>query len=179
MPRIVQEQKQFYKAKIRSLISIEHGISRCELQEQLDRQGLHLDRDYSGKLCDEILSERAHRMDRRLLNQTLSSFEDAMTEIIRVAWDIANTKYINPQARVMALREIREAHNDVFQKLFDAGIFDRKFDSLDMTIRNAPLSEEKKKSIREVFENWGLLDAAKEDEGTISPDAKPASWVIF
>jgi hypothetical protein len=171
--RITQEQKQFYKSKIRSLIAIDHGISRRELQEQLDKQGLHLDRDYIGKLFDEILVERAHRMDRRLLKQTLSSFEDTMTEIVRVAWDIANTNYINPQARVMALREIREAHNDVFQKLFDSGIFDRKLGSLDMTIRNAPLSEEKKKSIREVFENWGLLDAPKEDGP--NPGPKPES----
>jgi hypothetical protein len=175
MPSIANEQKQFYKAKIRSLIAIDHGISRLEIQKHLDKEGLHLDRHYVGKLYDEILVERAKRMDRRLLNQTLSAFEDTMTEIVRVAWDIANSQYINPQARVMALREIREAHNDVFQKLFDAGIFDRKLGSLDMTIRNNPLPEEKKKAIREVFENWGLLPPPKEDEGTTGPDTKPAS----
>jgi hypothetical protein len=164
MPRHTQEHKQFYKSQIRRLIAIDHGISRRELQERLDATGLHLDLAYLGKLYDEVLAERAHRMDRRLLNQALSSFEDTMTEIVRVAWEIANTKYINPQARVMALREVREAHNDVFQKLFDAGIFEKRLGSIDLTVRNAPLPEEKKKAIREVFEQWGLLPAPKEDE---------------
>jgi len=174
MPRHTQEHKQFYKSKIRSLIAVDHGISRREIQERLDAQQLHLDRDYIGKLYDEIFVERTKRMDRRLLNETLSSFEDTMTEVVRVAWEIANAPYINPQARVMALREIREAHNDVFEKLFDAGVFDRKRGSLELTIRNTPLSEEKKKSIREVFENWGLLPPPKENEGTDPSPENPA-----
>jgi hypothetical protein len=167
MPSIARDQKEFYKSKIRSIIAIDHSISRRELHERLE-DGLHLDRHYLGKLYDEIIVERGKRMDRQLLNNALSSFEDTMTEIVRVAWDIANTKYINPQARVMALREIREAHNAVFEKLFDAGVFDRKRGSLELTIRNTP-QEEKKKAIREVFENWGLLPAPKEDEPTPSP----------
>ena len=31
-----------------------------------------------------------------------------MTEIVRVAWEIANAPHLNPQARIIALREIRE-----------------------------------------------------------------------
>ena len=50
--------------------------------------------------------ERTKRMDRRLLNATLSYFEDTMTEVVRLAWQIANSEYLNPQARVMALRKI-------------------------------------------------------------------------
>ena len=91
MPRIAHDQKQFYKAKIRSLISIDYGISRRELQERLDKDGLHLDRDYIGKLYDEIIVERGKRMDRQLLNNALTSFEDTMTEIVRIACEIAQT----------------------------------------------------------------------------------------
>jgi len=159
MPRHTQEHKQFYKSKIRSLIAVDHGITRLEIQRRLDNDGLHLDLHYVGKLYNEILVERTHRMDRQLLNNALSSFEDTMTEIVRVAWEIANTSHFNPQARVMALREIREAHNTIFEKLFDAGVFEKKFGTLDMTIRNTPLPEEKKKAIREAFQNYGLLGA--------------------
>jgi hypothetical protein len=108
MPRITHDQKQFYKAKIRRLISVDDGISRRELQERLGNQGLHLDRDYIGKLFDEIIVERGKRMDRQLLNNDLSSFEDTMTEVVKLAWQIAQSEYINPQARVTSLREIRE-----------------------------------------------------------------------
>lgn len=48
MPSIAHDQEQFYKSKIRSLIAIDHGISRRELQERLDKDGLHLDRHYRG-----------------------------------------------------------------------------------------------------------------------------------
>ena len=48
-------------------------------------------------------------------------------------------------------------------------MFERKHGSLELTIRNTPLPEEKKKAIREVFENWGLLAAPKEDEPTTDP----------
>jgi hypothetical protein len=74
MPSIATEQKQFYKAKNRSLIAIDHGISRLEIQQRLDKEGLHLDRHYVGKLYDEIRVERTKRMDRRMLNAALSSF---------------------------------------------------------------------------------------------------------
>jgi len=169
MPRISHEHKQFYKAKIRSLVSRNHLAPQRELQLKLEADGIHLDRNYLGKLLNEVYTERAKRADRTTLNNALASFEDTMSEIVKVAWEIAQSNWLNPQARVMALREIREAHNDVFEKLFDAGVFDRKHGSLELTIRNAPLSEEKKKSIREVFENWGLLAAPKEDEPITSP----------
>jgi hypothetical protein len=87
-----------------------NGISRRELQERLDKDNLHLDRDYIGKLYDEIMVERTKRMDRRLL--ALSSFEDTMTEVVRLAWEIANTPYISAEGRVMALREIPDYNHD-------------------------------------------------------------------
>ena len=53
----------------------------------------------------------------------------------------------------MALREIREAHRDSFEKLFDAGVFERKLGTFDATIRNTTLPEDRKQAIRSEFEN--------------------------
>jgi len=89
-----------------------------------------------------------------------------MTQVVRVAWSIANDEFARKQDRVAALKEIREANNAVFEKLFDAGVFERKLGTLDATIRNAPLPPERKQAIRATFENWGLLPAPKEDAGT-------------
>jgi hypothetical protein len=169
MPRITHEQKALYKSKIRSIIARNHQISAIELAEVLKTGGLDLERHYLGKLMKEVHSEQIRRADRQTLSLALASFEDTMTEIVKVAWEIANTKWINPQARVMALREIREAHNDVFQKLFDAGVFEKKLGTLDLTVRNAPLPEDKKKAIRDVFEQWGLIAPPKQNAGTTSP----------
>jgi hypothetical protein len=60
----------------------------------------------------------------------------------------------------MALQEIREAPSAVFEKLFNAGVFNRKLGEIDL-----PLSDEKKKSIRDVFENWGLPPAPQKEDG--------------
>jgi hypothetical protein len=67
--------------------------------------------------------------------------------------DDRNDETEDGRDRAAALREIREAYNAVFEKLFDAGVFERKLGTLDMAIRNTPLPEEKKQTIREVFGN--------------------------
>jgi hypothetical protein len=166
MPRISQEHKQYYKSKIRSLLAQNHQITQREMQERLKAEGIVLDRGYLGSLVNSVYLERIHRADRATLNYALAAFEDTMTEIVRVAWDIANNPLVRPFDRIQALKEVREAHNDVFTKLFDAGVFEKKLGTLDLAIRNTPLPEEEKKEIRTVFMNWGLLPPPKENATT-------------
>jgi arginine repressor len=163
MPRISQEQKQYYKSRIRSVIAQSPAITHRALQERLKADGLELDREYVGTLLKSIQVERVKRLNTLTLNYALSAFQDVMLEISAVAWEIANDQFARKQDRVMALREVREAHKDMFEKLFDAGVFERKLGTLDATIRNTPLAEDRKQAIRAVFENWGLLEAPKED----------------
>jgi hypothetical protein len=169
MPRISQEQKQYYKSRIRSVLAQSPAITQIALQARLKADGLDLDRWYLASLLKSIQVERIKRLDTLTLNYALSAFQDVMMEISAVAWEIANDEFARKQDRVMALREIREAHKDMFEKLFDAGVFERKLGTLDATIRNTPLPPERKQAIRSVFENWGLLAAPKEDAGTTQP----------
>jgi hypothetical protein len=161
MPRISQEQKQYYKSRIRSVIAQHPQITQVALQARLKDDGLDLDRWYLASLLKSIQVERVKRLNTLTLNQALSAFQDVMMEISAVAWEIANDESARKQDRVMALREIREAHKDMFEKLFDAGVFERKLGTLDATIRNTPLPEERKQAIRAVFQNWGLIEAPK------------------
>jgi hypothetical protein len=168
MPRIAQEQKQYFKARIRSVIAQYPQITQRALQERLKADGLELDRIYLGALLKSIYIERVKRLDTITLNHALASFQDTLTEIANVAWEIANDQFARKQDRVMALREIREAQKDMFEKLFDAGIFERKLGTLDATIRNTPLPEDRKEAIRVTFQNWGLLEAPKEDVTSVN-----------
>ena len=59
-----------------------------------------------------------------------------------------------------------------FEKLFDAGVFERKLGTLDTVIRNTPLAPERKQVIRDVFGNWGLI-APQPDGGTTTPTTNP------
>jgi hypothetical protein len=167
MPRISREHEQYYKSKIRSLPPQNHQITQREMQDRLKADGITLDRNYLGSLLNAVLAERTHRAT---LNYALAAFEDTMTEVVRVAWAIANNPLVRPFDRIRALKEVREAHNAVFEKLFDASVFDRKLGTLNAAIRNTPLPEEKKKAITAVFENWKLIEAPKEDAIPASPE---------
>jgi hypothetical protein len=129
----------------------------------LKAEGISLDRDYLSKLVSKVYQERVKRADRATLNYALAAFEDTMTEVVRVAWAIANNPLVRPFDRIQALKEVREAHNAVFEKLFDAGVFDRKLGTLNEVIRNTPLPSERKEAIRVGFASWGILEAPKED----------------
>jgi hypothetical protein len=169
--KISTEQRQYYKSRIRSVIAQHPQISQVSLAATLEADGLHLDRKYLGSLLNDIYVERSKRANTWMLNQALSAFQDVMMEISAVAWSIANDEFARKQDRVAALREIREAHKDMFEKLFDAGVFERKLGTLDATIRNTPLPEDRKQAIRSVFTNWGLLEAPKEDEPSTTTPA--------
>jgi hypothetical protein len=106
---------------IRAHLAVNHQLSLFELVDKLEAEGLHLDRDYLSKLLGKVYRERVTRADRQTLNNALAAFEDTMTEVVRVAWEIATDENARRQDRVAALREIREADKDVFQMLFDAG----------------------------------------------------------
>jgi hypothetical protein len=60
MPRISHEQKQLYKAKIRSVISRDHQASQKEVQLRLETDGLKLDRFYlaGGPAFETVLNFR-------------------------------------------------------------------------------------------------------------------------
>ncbi len=157
MPALSTKTKHYYRERIRSIL-VQHPQTSIEgIKQRLETDGLKLDRHYVGKLVNEIYAERTKRADTWILNHALASFQDAMGEIARVGWTIANDEMVPGRDRAAALREIREAYNLMFEKLFDAGVFERKLGTLDATIRNTPLPEDRKQAIRFVFQNWGLL----------------------
>ena len=129
-----------------------------------------LDRNYINGIVNDIHRERARRAETWTLNHALASLQDSMSEIVRVAWEIVNDPKARNMDKTLAMREIREAHNLVFEKLFDAGVFERKLGTLDAVIRNTPLPEERKQAIRATFENWGLLASPKEDVQPAEPN---------
>lgn len=168
MPKVSVKAKHYYQERIRSVLVQHPQISGEGIKRKLEQQGLTLNRHYISSLVNQIHFERAKRADSWILNGALAAFQDVMFEIVAHAWEIANDPMAERSDRLAAMREIRAAHNDIFTKLFDAGVFERKLGTLDTTIRNTPLPDEKKQAIAAVFTNWGLLPAPQEE------DAKPA-----
>jgi hypothetical protein len=172
MPELSPKTKQYHKQRVRSLMVQQPMITIEGMRRHLSNDGLPLDRHYIASLVRAIQTERIKRADTWMLNMALASFQDAMAEIARVGWEIANDQMADGRDRAAALREIREAHNAMFEKLFDAGVFERKLGTLDMAIRNTPLPEERKQAIRSTFQSWGLLPP-KEDARPAKPTGNP------
>src|SRR5690348_17158244 len=157
MPELSPKTKQYHKQRVRSLMVQQPTISILGMQHYLANDGLPLDRRYIASLVKAIQTERIKRAETWTLNMALASFQDAMSEIARVGWSIANDEMIPGRDRAAALREVREAYNAAFEKMFDAGVFERKLGTLDATIRNTPLTDDKKAALAAVFTNWGLV----------------------
>ncbi len=157
MPKVSTERKQFYKAKIRSLLAVDHQMSNREIEEQLAQNGIVISEDFIAKLRKKVEQEKALRTDRMTLNHAIATVSDTMSETNRLAWQIALSPKSEPRDKIAALRKIEKAHVDMFNILFDAGIFERKLGTLEHEIRNAPLSDEQKEAIRVAFARWGLI----------------------
>jgi hypothetical protein len=50
-------------------------------------------------------------------------------------------------------------------------VFERKLGTMDATSRNTPLPEDRKQTIRAVFQNWRLIEVPKEDESSTTTQA--------
>ena len=94
MPAIAKDKQDFYKSRIRALVSVDHQMTNAELLEKLRVEGISMDRDFLSKLLGKVYRERIKRADRQTLAYALASFEDTMTQVVKVAWEIAQAPYI-------------------------------------------------------------------------------------
>ena len=88
MPKISAKTKHYYRERIRSILVQTLQVSNEGIRQRLQCDGLTLDRHYIGKLIGEIHTERSKRADTWTLNMALSSFQDAMGEIVTATADI-------------------------------------------------------------------------------------------
>lgn len=69
----------------------------------LAKEGLVLDRNYINRLVNKIHAERAKRAETWTLNNALCALQDAMGEVVRVGWEIANDKFAEGRDRAAGL----------------------------------------------------------------------------
>lgn len=164
MPKVSSEQKNMHRARVRALLAIDHNMSLREMQVQLERSGMKFALDYISKHREAIFKEHVTRIDRKTLNSALAVVEDTLGETVRIAWRVALNEQAKPRERMRAIAEIRKAHVDMFNLMFDAGIFQRQLGTMEHEIRNAPLKPEKKAEVTKVLQLWGLLPKSDEPQ---------------
>ena len=131
---ISKEKQSEHISQIRRILVIKPDASVREVKEALatQRKPLKLDKDYINKLVNKIRKERAKRLDYYTVNKVLAEFQDEVEELKKRLWLIITSVESSERDKVAAIRELRTSSKDLFDKMFDAGVFSRKLGELEV-----------------------------------------------
>ncbi len=165
MARYSKERQQEHISQIRRILVIKPESSIYDVQEALENQRipLKLDKDYINKLINKIRKERSKRLDYYTVNKVLAEFQDEGGELKKRLWAIITDPDATPNEKIAAARELKNISKDLIDKMFDAGIFDRKLGE----IKIKSLSQEDKKLIEEAIDYAGRIEKENNRESSI------------
>lgn len=133
MPAYATEIVRHQIALIRRILIRKGEISALQMTEELAKAGTDLDREYVTKLMRQLQVERAARIERlnkAEVNDEIDRFEQLIDELAGYLSDIITNPIGTPaeqnRAKVAAIKELRQAAESLFEKKFDAGIFERQ-----------------------------------------------------
>ena len=147
---ISKEKRKEYIAQIRRILVIKPNSSILEVKEALEKQRkpLKLDKDYINKLIRQIREERAKRLDNYTINVVLAKFQDEVEELKKRLWAILMDPLSSNRDKITAIKELRTSSKDLFDKMFDAGVFKRKLGEIEV---GKELSQEEQDLISRVI----------------------------
>jgi len=159
-----KEKQKEHMSQIRRILVMRPDVTILEVRELLQKQRkpLKLDKDYINRLVNKIRKERAKRMDYYTVNKVLAEFQDEIDELKRRLWMIINNPDSTYSEKITAIRELRNNSKDLFDKMFDAGVFERQIGKLKT---EGELSEGDKELLRKALKYAGLPKHTKEDRG--------------
>jgi len=138
-----KERQQEHISQIRRILVIKPEASILDIRESLTKQRnpLNLDKDYINRLVNKIRGERAKRLDNYTVNKVLAEFQDEVEELKKRLWIIITNAESSERDKIAAIKELRNSSKDLFDKMFDAGIFKRKLGEIKI---GETLSQEEK-----------------------------------
>lgn len=129
-----KEKQKEHTSQIRRILVIKPDSTILGIQDTLmnKQKPLKLDKDYINRLVNKIRKERAKRLDNYTVNVVLAKFQDEVEELKRRLWIIITNQMSTERDRIAAIKELRQSSKDIFDKMFDAGIFTKKLGELVM-----------------------------------------------
>ena len=123
-----KEQKKEFISHIRRILVIDPDATIRGIRDSLMRRKkpLKLDKNYIGDLINKIRKERAKRLDHYTINKVLVRFQDEVEELKKRLWVIITNPESSEKDKIAAIRELRNSSKDLFDKMFDAGIFKKQ-----------------------------------------------------
>ena len=145
--KYTKERQKEHMSQIRRILVIKPESTILEVRDTLARQvkPLKLDKDYINRIINKIRKERANRLDHYTINVVLAKFQDEMEELKRRLWIIITKGESTEKDRIAAIKELRNSSKELFDKMFDAGIFERKLGEIGI--------EDKSKTLTNLLKN--------------------------
>ena len=139
-----KEQQQEFISQIRRILVIKPESTIRGIRDTLagQKKPLSLDKDYINGLVNKIRKERAQRLDHYTINKVLAEFQDEVGELKKRLWIIITNPESSEKDKIAAIRELRTSSKDLFDKMFDAGLFSKKLGELTL---ESKLTEEEQK----------------------------------
>ena len=112
--------------------------SRASSQKIADKLGY--DRKFIWRLKKKIHEERAKRFDHYTVNTVLAEYQDEDYELGKMLWDIINDSETSIKEKILAIRELRNGNKELFDKIADAGVFERKLGEIGIEDKSKTLT---------------------------------------
>jgi len=139
--RFSKEKENEIKSMVRLLLVRQPNLSMLQVQDALAKQGLVFDRNYIGRVVKKIHDERSHRIDNQSLAREIAKFEDLYEALAHELWIMILDKTLKASERNGAIRTLIDAHKSIFDKKFDAGIFEKQLGKLKVEETLSPEDE--------------------------------------
>jgi len=163
MPRYSKEKIRSIDAQIRSAIVRNPAVSGMDIAE-----AMNMDKDFIYKRMKKIQIRMEKETDRATLQKFLTDFVNKGNEVVLEMWKIIQSKDTKAHEKINAARTIIVTQKEVFDKLFDAGIFTRNLGEI---TQKGGLAEETLNQFLSTYHNTKALPEVKEVQ---DKDQKPA-----
>jgi len=142
-------------ARVRRLLVLKPELTIMDLCAQMT-----ISKDYAAQLLKKVRKEKIHRYQNYTINKILANIEDVLNESDKHLWSIVNSATASNKDRIAALREIRNNNKELFEKMFDSGIFERQLGKLKT---EGKMDHEQHKELLIAFDNAFGTNKSKRD----------------
>ncbi len=131
MGEVPKEHEMTVRNHIRRFLIMDKNITNTEIKRQLDKAGIQPSSlPWIGKQRRKIIAEKYNRRLHYVIYDFLQDFIDTMTESDRKLWQIATSSDATNGEKIYALGEVRKNRQAIFDKLFEAGVFEKQLGKL-------------------------------------------------
>ena len=117
-----KEQNEYYLEKVRMVMVLRGSDVSCrEVVELLAKNKVVVSKNYVGRLKNKIFGEMEYRARYYAYHTAIPDIENSLAETIRQTWAIAVNPDTMPSVKLQALKEVRDAKQQLIDNLLKVG----------------------------------------------------------